>query len=255
MELEGKVALVTGGSRGIGRAIALAVAERGGHVVVNYVRHPEAAEEVVERIRSMGRRAMAVRADVANSEEVDDMVRATVSELGGVDILVNNAGYYERGNIFDITEERWDRMIDVHLKGTFLCTKAVVPHMVERRYGRIIVITSVGGVMALTDLHYCVAKGAQITFTKSLARSLAPYGITVNAVAPGIIITDLGSDHILTEEEKARKAERWREKGTIPLGRAGFPEDVAEAVLFLISHDYITGEVINVTGGWATLQR
>ena len=253
MEVNDKVTLVTGGGRGIGRAIALAIAHNGGHVAVNYVKHPETARQTVQEIQSLGRKAIAIEADVADAKEVEEMVNTTVVQLGGVDILVNNAGYYESGNIFNIAEDHWDRMMDVHLKGAFLCSKVVVPHLVEKKSGKIITITSVGGVMALTDLHYCVAKGAQVTFTKSLARSLAPYGITVNAIAPGLVLTDLGSDRILTEEEKSQRGKRLAERGTIPLGRASIPEDIAEAVLFLISHDYITGETINVTGGWATL--
>lgn len=259
MELKGKVALVTGGARGIGRGIALAIAKEGADVAVNYLRHPDSAEEVAKNIEKIGVKAITVQADVSDSKQVSKMVDTIIEKWGRIDVLVNNAGYMEGGKLLDIPEEKWDRMMAVHLRGPFLCCKAVVPHMIKQHAqdegwtGKIINISSVGGTSGLSVLHYCTAKGGLITFTQSLARDLAQYNIMVNVVAPGPTISDLGSPEPRTEEQYEMSRKRAKEKGDFPLGRVGEPEDISGAVLFFIHNDYVTGELINVSGGWGTL--
>ena len=244
MLLEGKVALVTGGSRGIGRAIALKLAGEGSAVAINYAGNAKAAEEVKASIEAAGGKAMVVQADVSSAEAVDAMVEAVVNELGGIDILVNNAGITRDGLLMRMKEADWDAVINTNLKGVFYCTKAVSKLMMKKRSGRIVNMASVVGLTGNAgQANYAAAKSGVIGFSKSMAKELASRGITVNMVAPGYIETDMTA--VLSD--KVREAMI----STVPLARAGQAEDVAGAVLFLVSDmaSYITGQVINVDGG------
>lgn len=246
MKLEGKVAIVTGGSRGIGRSISLALARSGADVVVNYLVNADAASSVAEEIRGVGRKVLVFQADVADIEQVNDMVRTTVRNFGKIDILVNNAGISSPKWVLDITEEEWNRIIDVNLKGVFNCSKAVLPHMMDQQSGKIVNISSdaakQGGVTA--GVHYCAAKAGVIGLTKSLAKKLAPYHINVNAVAPGSIETDI------VRKERTEKQRDALKKST-PFNRFGRPEEVAAGVLFLVTAEagYITGATLDINGG------
>ena len=244
MLLEGKVALVTGCSRGIGRAIALKLAGEGAAVAINYAGNAKAAEEVKASIEAAGGKAMVVQADVSSAEAVDAMVEAVVNELGGIDILVNNAGITRDGLLMRMKEADWDAVINTNLKGVFYCTKAVSKLMMKKRSGRIVNMASVVGLTGNAgQANYAAAKSGVIGFSKSMAKELASRGITVNMVAPGYIETDMTA--VLSD--KVREAMI----STVPLARAGQAEDVAGAVLFLVSDmaSYITGQVINVDGG------
>ncbi len=244
MELKGRVALVTGASRGIGRAVALELARAGAKVAVNYAASEEAARELVSRIKEEGGEALAVRFNVANSKEVTEGVKLVEEELGQVDILVNNAGITRDALLIRMKEEAFDEVIAVNLKGVFNVTKAVVPGMLKKRYGRIINISSVVAFSGNPgQTNYAASKAALVGFSKSLALELAPKGITVNVVAPGYIETDMTA----ALPEKAKEALLSR----VPLGRPGTPEEVAYAVLFLASDkaSYITGSVLHVNGG------
>ena len=244
MLLEGKVALVTGGSRGIGRAIALKLAGEGAAVAINYAGNAKAAEEVKASIEAAGGKAMVVQADVSSAEAVDAMVEAVVNELGGIDILVNNAGITRDGLLMRMKEADWDAVINTNLKGVFYCTKAVSKLMMKKRSGRIVNMASVVGLTGNAgQANYAAAKSGVIGFSKSMAKELASRGITVNMVAPGYIETDMTA--VLSD--KVREAMI----STVPLARAGQAEDVAGAVLFLVSDcaSYVTGQVINVDGG------
>lgn len=242
--LEGKVALVTGGSRGIGRAVALALAGNGADVAVNYRRNADAANDVVAEIEALGRRALAVSADVGDSEQTTALVDATIGGLGRLDILVNNAGITRDNLLMRMQEEDWDEVLRINLKGAFNTAKASVRVMLRQRSGRIINISSVSGLMGQAgQASYAASKAGLVGLTKSLARELGGRGITVNVVAPGFIPTDIN----------ATLDEAWREKlrALIPLGRFGLAEEVAHAVAFLASDDaaYITGVVLPVDGG------
>ncbi|MCD2436285.1 3-oxoacyl-[acyl-carrier-protein] reductase [Acidaminococcus sp. NSJ-142] len=244
MNLAGKVALVTGGSRGIGRAIALTLAEHGADVAINYAGNTAAAEEVAAAIEKLGRKALLVQGSVADTNGVADIVGRVVKELGRLDILVNNAGITRDGLLMRMKEADWDDVMNTNLKGVFNCSKAVLRTMMKQKGGRIVNMASVVGEMGNAgQANYASAKAGVIGFTKSLAKEVASRNITVNAVAPGFIATDMTS--VLTDEQKAEMAR------TIPLGRAGEPQDVANAVLFLVSDEaaYITGQVLNVDGG------
>ncbi|MFA6849855.1 MAG: 3-oxoacyl-[acyl-carrier-protein] reductase [Selenomonadaceae bacterium] len=244
MLLDGKVALVTGASRGIGRAIAIALAKAGATVVVNYAGNVKAAVEVEKIITEAGGKAMLVKADVANGEAVDEMVKSVVEEFGGIDILVNNAGITRDGLLMRMKEADWDAVINTNLKGVFHCTKAVAKLMMKKRSGRIVNMASVVGLTGNAgQANYAAAKSGVIGFSKSMAKELSSRGITVNMVAPGFIGTDM--TEVLSDKIKETMI------SNIPLGRMGKPEDVANAVLFLVSDSasYITGQVINVDGG------
>ncbi len=244
MTLVGKVALVTGGSRGIGRAIALKLAENGADVAINYAGNTAAAEEVKTAIEQMGRKALLVQGSVADTDGVQTIVNTVVKELGRLDILINNAGITRDGLLMRMKEADWDDVMHTNLKGVYNCSKAVLRTMMKQRSGRIVNMASVVGEMGNAgQANYAAAKAGVIGFTKSLAKEVASRGITVNAIAPGFIATDMTS--VLSDDQKAEMAR------TIPLGRAGQPEDVANAVLFLASEGaaYITGQVLNVDGG------
>lgn len=244
MTLVGKVALVTGGSRGIGRAIALKLAENGADVAINYAGNTAAAEEVKAAIEQMGRKALLIQCSVADTDGVQAMVNQVVKELGRLDILVNNAGITRDGLLMRMKEADWDDVMNTNLKGVYNCSKAVMRTMMKQKSGRIVNMASVVGEIGNAgQANYAAAKAGVIGFTKSLAKEVASRGITVNAIAPGFIATDM--TRVLSDDQKAEMAR------TIPLGWAGQPEDVANAVLFLASEGaaYITGQVLNVDGG------
>ena len=244
-KLLGKVALVTGASRGIGRGIALALATEGADVVVNYNGSKEKALAVVKLIKAMGRRAMAVRADVSDEQQVEAMRAAVHKDLGPIDILVNNAGIHQHLKFWELSEHDWDRVLGVNLSGPFLVTKAFVEDMRSKKAGRVIHISSVIGLLGTDhEIHYAASKAGLLGVTKSMALELAPYGITVNCVAPGWIDTDMTADF------KGAQAEAFLKK--IPLRSVGTPEDIAKAVVFFASKDadWMTGETLHVNGGW-----
>ena len=240
--LRGQVAIVTGGSRGIGRATAIALAAEGAHIVVNYASSSTAADEVVAEVQGMGVEAIAVQADVSNAEQVDALVEAAMSRWGHVDVLVNNAGITRDTLLLRMKPEDWQAVINLNLTGVFLCTRAVSKIMLKQRSGRIVNITSVAGQMGNPgQANYSAAKAGVIGFTKTVAKELASRGITVNAVAPGFIATDM--THSLDAEGILK---------FIPLGRYGQPEEVAGLIRFLAADPaaaYITGQVMNVDGG------
>ena len=244
MLLDGKVALVTGASRGIGRAIALKLAAKGAKVAINYAGNTAKAEEVKAEIEKNGGEAILVQADVADAAAVETMVNTVVENFGQIDILVNNAGITRDGLLMRMKDEDFDAVINTNLKGVFYCTKLVSKLMMKKRSGRIINMASVVGLMGNAgQTNYAAAKAGVIGFSKSAAKELAARGITVNMVAPGFIDTDMTA--AMTD-----KAKEMTLTG-IPLNRMGTPEDVANAVAFLVSDNasYITGQVINVDGG------
>ncbi|MFH5183086.1 3-oxoacyl-[acyl-carrier-protein] reductase [Paenibacillus sp. TAB 01] len=242
--LTGKVALVTGASRGIGRAIALTLAEAGADVAVNYAGSEAAAAEVVALIEAMGRKAVKVKADVSSTQEVEEMFKLVLETFGKLDILVNNAGITRDNLIMRMKEDEFDQVIATNLKGVFNCVKAATRPMMKQRSGRIINISSVVGVLGNPgQANYVAAKAGVIGMTKATAKELASRGITVNAVAPGFIETDMTDK--LPEEMRTQLLQQ------IPLAKLGQPEDIAKAVRFLASDDasYMTGQTIHVDGG------
>jgi 3-oxoacyl-[acyl-carrier protein] reductase len=244
--LIGRVAIVTGGSRGIGRGIALELGKRGAAVVVNYNSNADAANAVVEQIQACGVKASAFQADVSVEEQVNELIKYTTTTYEKLDILVNNAGTTRDNLIMMMKTEDFDAVINTNLRSTWLCAKAAVKVMMRKRYGRIINITSVSGIMGQAgQTNYSASKAGIIGFTKSLAREIASRNVTVNAVAPGFVLTDLTKD---LPEDLTKKLNEF-----IPLGRWGDAQDVANAVAFLASDEasYITGHVLNVDGGMA----
>ena len=235
--LTGRIALVTGGARGIGRAVALALAEAGADVAVNYVARAAEADAVAQAIRKLGRRGLTVRADVSDGAAVKGMLESIARELGPPDVLINNAGIALRRGLDDLTEAEFDRTIAVNLKSAFLCTQAVLPGMRARRWGRIVNISSGAARGAgMIGVHYNASKAGMEGLTRGYATRLVKEGITVNAVAPSLIATDMMAD-------EAGAAAR------VPIGRLGMPEEVAQAVLAVIGNDYMTGQTVPVNGG------
>jgi 3-oxoacyl-[acyl-carrier protein] reductase len=246
MGLEKQVALVTGASRGIGRAIAMALADQGAAVVVNYRQDEDGANAVAQSIEAAGGQALVAQADVSDFKQAQGLVRAAIERFEDLHILVNNAGTTRDGLIMTMAEEDWDFVLDTNLKSTFNCSRAAVRHMLRRRYGRIINITSVAGQMGNPgQTNYSASKAGQIGFTKALAREVASRNITVNAVAPGYVETDL------TRQLPEKTREGLLE--LVPLGRMGQPQEVASAVLYLASEEagYVTGHVLTIDGGMA----
>ncbi|MFL6558363.1 MAG: 3-oxoacyl-[acyl-carrier-protein] reductase [Bacillus sp. (in: firmicutes)] len=244
MNLEGKAALVTGASRGIGREIALELARQGANVAVNFSGSEAKANEVVDEIKALGREAFAVKCDVSNSGEVAEMVKGTIDRFGKLDILVNNAGITRDNLLMRMKEEEWDDVININLKGVFLCTKAVTRQMMKQRVGRIINIASIVGVSGNPgQANYVAAKAGVIGLTKTTAKELASRNITVNAIAPGFITTDMTDK--LPEEVKTEMLK------LIPLARLGEPKDIAKITAFLASDDsaYMTGQTLHIDGG------
>ncbi|UCD71976.1 MAG: 3-oxoacyl-ACP reductase FabG [Syntrophobacterales bacterium] len=247
MRLEGKKAVVTGGGRGVGRAISLAFGREGADVIINYVRNDEAAKEAVSKLREMGRDGLAVKANVAVKEDAERLIGTCVDRFGRIDILVNNAGVSKPAMLHKMTEQQWDEVVDIHLKGAFLCTQAASRHFVEQNYGKIINVTSVAGIVGTTgQINYAAAKGGLISFTKSCTRELARYNVTANVISLGIVLTDMTKK--LQEDPKLREIYLRR----ILLNRYAEPEDIAPAFVFLASDEsnYITGQLLCVDGGY-----
>lgn len=246
MSLKDKIALVTGGTRGIGREIAFALAQEEANIAITYTSNEEKALTIVEELKAKGVNAIAVKATVVNNDEVLNMVKEVEEQLGTIDILVNNAGVTKDNLLIRMSEEDWDSVLDVNLKGVFLCTKAVARAMMKKRYGKIINISSVVGANGNAGQgNYSASKAGVIGFTKSMAKELASRGVRVNAIAPGFIETDM--TNVLKEEIKNEMIKN------IPLSAFGQPKDIANLVIFLASNksDYITGQVIKVDGGMA----
>ena len=244
MQLEGKVALVTGASRGIGRAVAIRLAKSGAKIAVNYAGNQAAAEEVKQIIEQNGGEAILVQADISNAESVDAMVAAVMEAFGRIDILVNNAGITRDTLLMRMKEADWNAVIQTNLTGVFYVTKAVSKIMMKQRYGKIVNMSSVVGLMGNAgQANYAAAKAGVIGFTKSMAKELAARNITVNAIAPGFIATDMTA--VLSDKVKEDLVTK------IPMGRLGEADDIASAVLFLVSDsaNYITGQTLNVDGG------
>jgi len=242
---KGKVAVVTGGSRGIGRALVLAYAKEGAAVIVNYVRNREKAQEVAAQVEQFGSQSLAVQADVTREDQVRALTSRALKTFGKIDILVNNAGHYEDAAVWKMEEAAWDRVLDVNLKGTFLCTKAVAPTMRERNYGRILNISSVVGQIGIFGTsNYTAAKAGVLGFTKTVAKELVSKGITVNALALGYF--DTGMFRALPPEVQEKIV------AEIPVGRPGTMDEVTEPALFLTSDgaSYITGQVLHLNGGY-----
>jgi 3-oxoacyl-[acyl-carrier protein] reductase len=244
LPLSGRVAVVTGASRGIGRAVAIELGSQGAAVAVNYLSSAGKADEVVSEIVGNGGRAIAVQADVSDTEQAGELIKKSIDELGGLDILVNNAGIIRAGRIMMMKEEDWDAVLTTNLKSTFNCSKAAVRYMMRKRYGRIVNIASIAGLMGNPgQTNYSASKAGQIGFSKALAREVATRNITVNVVAPGFVETEI------IESTRAEAIDAII--ANTPLGRVAKPEEVAYAVSFLVSEraGYITGQVLNVDGG------
>ncbi len=250
MKLKDKIALVTGSSRGVGRSVALGFAKQGANVVVNYTSNENAANEVVETIQSMGGKAIAVKADVAQKAEAENLVNSAIDTFGRLDILVNNAGFTRPSMMIKMTEDQWDQVVDIHLKGAFLCSQAAGLHMKEQKSGKIINVTSVAGIVGTVgQINYSAAKGGIISMTKSIARELARYNVCANVISLGIVATDM--------TEKIRSDEKLKEiyMNRILLKRFAEADDIAPAFVFLASDEsnYITGQLLCVDGGYGMI--
>jgi 3-oxoacyl-[acyl-carrier protein] reductase len=244
--LENKVAIVTGGSRGIGRATVIWLARAGAHVMVNYVGDERAAAEAVEAAQKEGVQAFSFRADVSKLEEAEALINATLDHFHRIDILICNAGIWKGAPVEEIDEDLWDKTIGINLKGTWTVCRAAVPHMKQQRSGRIVIVSSTAGQRGEANVsNYAASKGGQISFTKSLSSELAPLGITVNSVAPGWVDTDMNDDVFADGEQ-----EKFIVDG-IPVGRVATADDIALPIVFLCTEAarHITGEVLNVNGG------
>ncbi len=250
MKLKDKIALVTGSSRGIGKAVALAYAKEGAKVVVNYTSNEKAAKEVVKAIEKMDSQAIAVKADVAKKPDTERLVQAGIDEFGRIDILVNNAGFGRPAMMLKMEEEQWDQVIDIHLKGAFLCAQAAGRHMKEQKSGKIINVSSVAGLVGTVgQINYSAAKGGVLSMTKSMARELARYNICVNVISLGIVATDM-SEKIRTDE---KLSEIYMNR--ILLKRFAEPEDISPTFVFFASDEsnYITGQLLCVDGGYGMI--
>lgn len=247
MTEQAKIALVTGASRGIGRAIAIGMAKRGFDVAINDIeRQKDALQDVAKEIEAAGRRALTVYADVSRKTDVEAMVERTIDAFGRIDAVVNNAGILIASDVEHLKEEHWDSVLDVNAKGTFLVVQAVLPHMKKQKYGRIVNIASIGGKHGAPEqAHYSASKAAVMGFTRVLAQEVGTFGITANCVCPGIILTDMGRVNL--DDVAIREA--WQEKTA--MRRIGDPEDVVGPVAFLASDDaaFVTGQSLNVDGG------
>ncbi len=240
-ELIGRTALVTGGSRGIGAAIALSLANAGADVAVNYLTHATEAQSVASKIQQLGRRCICIQADVSVAREVERLAAEAQTSLGEIDILVNNAGIARQQPLEEITERDWDELIDVNLKSCFLVTQAFLPAMRTRKWGRIINLSSVAAqIGGVVGPHYAASKAGMLGLTYYFARYLAKDGITVNAIAPALIETDMTRGNVKASSSN------------IPLGRYGTVEEVADIALLLATNGYMTGQTINANGGWVT---
>jgi NAD(P)-dependent dehydrogenase (short-subunit alcohol dehydrogenase family) len=252
--LENRVAIITGGAKGIGRGIALKFAGEGCDIIVNAL-HIEGARKVADEVKALGRKSLAIGADVSNSAEVNDMVAQTIKKFGKIDILVNNAGGISSakgGTIENTTEEDWDRIVGINLKGQFLCCRAVVPHMKEKKYGKIINVSSMGAIHPPAPIvHYHSAKGGVLGLTTNLAFELAHLNITVNAILPGPIRSEFFNEMLKGMSKKEGEAFFTMLDKRVPMQRMGTPAEVAGVALFLASElsSYVTGEAINVGGG------
>jgi 3-oxoacyl-[acyl-carrier protein] reductase len=250
MRLEGKAAIVTGSSRGVGRSVALAYAAEGADVLINYTSSEGPAQAVVEQIKGMGRRSVAVKADVASRSDVEAMVSAAKETFGRVDIVVNNAGFTRPAMIHKMTEDQWHAVVDAHLTGPFLCVQAMAPLFKEQNYGKVINVSSVAGLVGTVgQANYSAAKGGLLSFTKSVAREFSRFNVCANVISLGIVATDM--------TEKIREDEKLRDiyMNRILLKRFAEPEDISPAFIFLASpeSDYITGQVICVDGGYGMI--
>ena len=244
--LANRVALVTGGSRGIGKAVVALFASCGAHVVVNYVRDEAAAAETVNMAQEKGIKALAIRADVSQLDQAERLLQETVEHFGRLDFLICNAGIWEGAPVEAISEELWNKTLEINLKGTWAVCRAAVPLMKQQRFGRIVIVSSTAGQRGEANVsNYAASKGGQISFTKSLAPELGPFGINVNCVAPGWVETEM------TTEALADTATLESIKKISPLGRVATPEEIAGPIVFLCSTwaNHITGEVLNVNGG------
>lgn len=244
--LTGRIAIVTGGSRGIGKAVVELLASCGAHVVVNYNKDEDAAAATVNLAQSHGVKSIAVRANVAQVGEAERLVRETIEHFGRVDFLICNAGIWEGSPVESLSEELWNKTLDINLKGTWAVCRATVPFMKQQQFGRIVIVSSTAGQRGEANFsNYAASKGAQIAFTKSLAPELGPFGINVNSVAPGWVETEMTADVF------GDAAQRESIGKGIPLGRAAKPEEIAGPIVFLCSEwaNHITGEVLNVNGG------
>jgi 3-oxoacyl-[acyl-carrier protein] reductase len=246
LALTDRVALVTGGSRGIGRAVVALLASCGAHVAVNYVRDESAATATVEMAGAHGIKALAIRANVARVDEAERLIQQTIEHFGKIDFLICNAGIWEGDAVESISEELWDKTLDINLKGTWSVCRAAVPWMKKQQYGRIVIVSSTAGQRGEANVsNYAAAKGGQISFTKSLGPELARFGINVNCVAPGWVETEMTKDVV---DDKARLEAINK---SIPVGRMATPEEIAGPIVFLCTSwaDHIIGEVLNVNGG------
>jgi 3-oxoacyl-[acyl-carrier protein] reductase len=247
MKLEGRNAVVTGGGRGVGRAISLAFAREGASVVVNYAGNRTAADEVVKMIQDMGRKAVAVQGNVAEEADTKKIIDTCVDAFGSIHILINNAGISKPGLLHKLTVETWDEVVNVQMRGPWLCIKAASKYFMEQKYGRIVNVTSVAGIVGTTgQINYAAAKGGVVTLTKSAARELARHNVTANVICLGIVTTDMTTT--LQQDEKLKEIYMRR----ILLNRYAEPEDVAPAFVFLASDDarYVTGQLLCVDGGY-----
>lgn len=247
MRIKDKIALVTGSSRGVGRAVALGFAKEGANVVVNYTSNEKAANEVVEAIQSIGSKAVAMKADVAQKSDAENLVNKAIETFGRLDILVNNAGFTRPAMMIKMAEEQWDEVVDIHLKGAFLCSQAAALQMKEQNSGKIINVTSVAGLVGTVgQINYSAAKGGIISMTKSIARELARYNVCANVISLGIVATDM--------TEKIRSDEKLKEiyMNRILLKRFAEPDDISPAFVFFASDEsnYITGQLLCVDGGY-----